>query len=688
MNNGEFYQSRETSTISEYKYFPAEEYRTKKEENGLGKEQSNPQNEITTIETKKKRQRKNADGSSKTLIDKIFNSVKTIATTATVAVASVVVTTTLIVNAPSVDLRSLEAGYDYVEYEMDISDLDENSKYSIVVSTSNEENIELEAQKNGKYKNRVEGLKPEWEYTLSLVCHDTALGDVTHFEVKFQTLKYEEQQPNPPPEPEPTPPPDTYTGNFILPTIDEITVNWNEMTLGVPILFENIDNKYYYKLITTNQNSEIIHTESQKNDKTIVIPIIDTATEYNFTFEIYGVGEKEEKLISTHSIGKIDLIKPSVNITDISLNGENQIKVYFDTQNASDVDLIITYPDKTEETIKLTNKEISQGYVSINVKDTALSVDITPQINLDGYTLSDEKVTKTFENNLEIETLVDLQMGTVSFFLKYIGNGSDRVKVINSLDLENPTEEYIYDGKIMVFYSENTAITYTLYLTNENGEILSNQVEITVDTAKEISADYTFHYVNPGDVVVTYNDDNTINAVVPLTFETENPDIYCKVVLGKYMYNCNESMLIATGLENSAYSLSFYICTDIDGITYSFYSLTPSGMVNEMYISEGVYVEQNAKEVTVSLWESMNFDLDSIVLISSRGEEISLTQSDFIYDSEYYEYKTTVTFENEFDFVTVKGRCSPFKEKTEALEIEYPGSVYAEFEFTFNNEGE
>lgn len=688
MNNGEFYQSRETSTINEYKYFPAEEYRTKKEENGLGKEQSNSQNEITTIETKKKRQRKNADGSSKTLIDKIFNSVKTIATTATVAVASVVVTTTLIVNAPSVDLRSLEAGYDYVEYEMDISDLDENSRYSIVVSTSNEENIELEAQKNGKYKNRVEGLKPEWEYTLSLVCHDTAFGDVTHFEVKFQTLKYEEQLPNPPPEPEPTPPPDTYTGKFILPTIDKITVNWNEMTSSVPILFKNIDDKYYYKLIATNQNSEIIHTESQENDKTIVIPIIDTATEYNFTFEIYGVGEKEEKLISTHSIGKIDLIKPSVNITDISLNGENQIKVNFDTQNASDVDLIITYPDKTEETIKLTNKEISQGYVSINIKNTALSVDIMPQINLDGYTLNGETSTKAFETNLEVETLVDLQTEGVSFFLKYIGNGSDRVKVISSLDPENPTEEYIYDGKIMAFYYENTSITYTLYLTNENGDILSNKVEITVDTSKEISADYTFHYVNPGDVVVTYNDDNTINAIVPLTFETENPDIYCKVVLGKYMYNCNESMLIATGLENSAYSLSFYICTDIDGITYSFYSMTPSGMVNEMYISEGVYVEQNAKEVTVRFWESMNFDLDSIVLISSRGEEISLTQSDFIYDSEYYEYKTTVTFENEFDFVTVKGRCAPFKEKTEALEIEYPGSIYQEFELTFNNEGE
>ena len=326
--------------------------------------------------------------------------------------------------------------------------------------------------------------------------------------------------------------------------------------------------------------------------------------------------------------------------------------------------------------------------MSINVKDNAVSVDITPQINLDGYTLNDKNATKTFENNLEIETLVDLQTEGVSFFLKYIGNGSDRVKVISSLDPENPTEEYIYDGKVMVFYYENTSITYTLYLTNENGDILSNQVEITVDTSKEISGDYLFHYANPGDVVVTYNDDKTINAVVPITFETENTDIYCKVVLGRYIYNCNESMLIATGLENEAYSLSYYICKDIDGISYSFYTLIPSGMVNEMYISDGVTTEQNGKEVTVSLWESMNFDLDSIVLLSSSGEEISLNQSQFVYDSEYYEYKATVTFENEFDYVTVKGRCSPFKEKTEALEIEYPGSIYQEFELTFNNEGE
>jgi hypothetical protein len=88
-----------------------------------------------------------------------------------------------------------------------------------------------------------------------------------------------------------------------------------------------------------------------------------------------------------------------VNINDIILSGENKIQVYFDVVNASNIDFTVTYPDSSEEIFTLTQKEISQGYVSINVKDTALSVDITPKINLDGYTLVGEKSTKSFESS-------------------------------------------------------------------------------------------------------------------------------------------------------------------------------------------------------------------------------------------------------------------------------------------------
>ena len=120
MNNGEFYSINEIKKISEYKYFPAEEYKSKYEVNPSGKEQAKSGSEVTTLQKKKLDTKLNPDGTSKTVIDKIFNSIKTIATTATVAVTAVVVTTTLVINSPKVDLKSLDVGSDFVEYEMEI----------------------------------------------------------------------------------------------------------------------------------------------------------------------------------------------------------------------------------------------------------------------------------------------------------------------------------------------------------------------------------------------------------------------------------------------------------------------------------------------------------------------------------------------------------------------------------------
>ena len=46
-----------------------------------------------------------------------------------------------------------------------------------------------------------------------------------------------------------------------------------------------------------------------------------------------------------------------------------------------------------------------------------------------------------------------------------------------------------------------------------------------------------------------------------------------------------------------------------------------------------------------------------------------------------------ISFKNEFEFITVIGRCAPFKDALNGLG-EYPGSMYMEFELTFENEGE
>ena len=124
VNNGEFYTSREHNYVGENKSFPAEIYRKTAEENSLGRESADCGKEVTVLQEKKAGAKRTAGSSAKTLVDKVFKSLKGIATTAAVSVSAVVVTTTVMTNTMSADLISLDVGSDYVEYEVEISDME------------------------------------------------------------------------------------------------------------------------------------------------------------------------------------------------------------------------------------------------------------------------------------------------------------------------------------------------------------------------------------------------------------------------------------------------------------------------------------------------------------------------------------------------------------------------------------
>ena len=143
MNQGEFSNAKEYNATSEYKHFPAEIYIKPREENRSGAEVGELGREETTFQPKRRRKERSDD--QKTLIDKLFNSIRGVATAATVAVTSVVVTTTFVAGAPTAELVSLSCGDTYVEYQMDISGIEGGGDYAIVVSTGIDEDIELAA---------------------------------------------------------------------------------------------------------------------------------------------------------------------------------------------------------------------------------------------------------------------------------------------------------------------------------------------------------------------------------------------------------------------------------------------------------------------------------------------------------------------------------------------------------------
>lgn len=551
MNNGEFYTPREYNNTSEYMHFPAETYVKPFEENPLGPEEAKLGDEATTLQPTPKAAK---GGAPKSLIDSIFNSIKGVATTATVAVAATVVTTTLVLAAPSVEMISLDVGSDYVEYEIQIDDLDENEDYAIVISTSNEEDVEIEIDESGTYKNRVEGLKPNWEYTLSLVCRGTSLGDVVHFSVKFQTLKHTEQLPDPPPEiPAYTPPRVTVTGAEII-GINKIRID--------------------------------------------------------FTHE--GVTEKTAL--------KFDIL----------------------------------FGDMTTSTVALTADDLSRGYVE-TAMETSDTLTVTPITTATWY--GEEKVTEcesfthTFPTTLTVDATVSFYDGSVILYPVGIMNGA---KYLSVRSTENPYEELQMLGStIVLWYSTVGEITYTVYLTNDNGDVLSNEATVTVKTDLEIeNPEYSFTYLNPGDINVTYNSDGTINVYLDTMFECDDPSVYYQITLGNYRYVSRDPIARIEGLSDATYPIYYDICVEVDGTLYSVFRTNPSGSVNEQYY----YVEGLADGNTFKLTlfdEYMYVDPSYVRLVSSAGEELILGHGDLVYNSEGFYYKCEVEFTEEYEYVTV-----------------------------------
>ena len=309
MNNGEYYVSREDNYVGENKSFPAEIYRKVIEENSLGRETADRGREITTLQKRSGAEKRNKDGSNKTLIDKVFNSVKSIATTATVAVSAIVVSSTVMANTVNAELVDIDVGSDYVEYEMQISDMGEKDDCFVIVSSPSETIHESEIYENGLQSARIEGLNPEWEYTLSVVSRDGIVGDITCFQHKFQTEKHQEYAPDPPPE--------SYNGAYEIPDINNAAVDWSEKQMALPIVFENVDGKYFYRLRVTRENGALHRLIEGRESSIELIDISDEIDTYNFVFEIYGLGTNEEKLIISHDLGMRELARPTARVTDI-----------------------------------------------------------------------------------------------------------------------------------------------------------------------------------------------------------------------------------------------------------------------------------------------------------------------------------------------------------------------------------
>lgn len=667
MNNGEFYVSREDNYIGENKSFPAEIYVKPFEENDLGNETSDYGKESTTLQTKSRRKR---DGNAKSLVERVFNSIKGVATTATIVASTIVVTTT-VASGVNVDYVDLDVGSDYLEYETKITDVAEDC--FVVIAAPNEDDVEIEIEESGTHKGRIDGLKPDCVYTFSVVTRDKVFGNATHYKEDFRT------KPKEPASPDVVYPPDTYEGKYKLPKIDVSLVDWSKKQLTLPIVFEKIEEKYYYTLTVTDAQGNLLQTVKGSESANAVIDISHTDALYKISFQIYGVGTNEERLIVSHDLAELELVCPTVTVTDIGLAGENKVKVDFTSANAERVVLHTEYPDGSSDDIELTMAEIERGYTHIAVPETATTVSVTPIIVFDNYTLSGATVTREFKDNLEVDASVDLSDSymSIDFSIRSITRGATYLHV-ESPDSEAYNGDYeIWEGVASLYYEERAEQRFILYLTDDTGARLSNEVELTLDTTQpQQMPEYVMNYKNPNQIGVTYNEDGTINIYIDTDFECEDETYYWQVRLGKYMLRSRDKLIVFEHLPNDCYPIEYSVCFDKDGVQYSIMSITPSGTVNELYFNEHCVLLGNLFTMTVG--EDTDIDISTITLISSDGQERKIAETDFIAD-ENGERTATVEFDNVPEYVTIRLMIRP-NSYAEEYVGKYGGSMYTHYE--------
>ena len=174
---------------------------------------------------------------------------------------------------------------------------------------------------------------------------------------------------------------------------------------------------------------------------------------------------------------------------------------------------------------------------------------------------------------------------------------SDGGEVASVVDLTLSDKPVIFTD-----LSVDTEYTFAFYLTADGEETLAGSVTNTL-TVYEYSGLPPFFCTspNPGDVLITYNEDGTSNVYLYMNVQETEYDMYYKVYLVDTAYSDNSDFYECVGKDNVAvlenipagrYALKYAVLINEGGTCYSAYDLVyPSGTVVAGLDENGYYPE-------------------------------------------------------------------------------------------------
>ena len=493
----------------------------------------------------------------------------------------------------------------------------------------------------------------------------------------------------------------------------QLTYYSDRIDILVDPQFETTYNGIYTYKVTlykvNGDSGDVIITEYEGIDS-VTLAVYDLESgSYYLKYEEKSLINGEEITYQEYITDSVELSNPKVTLSDVythdgtHFNIDYTCDMLYDYALAS-MDITITSGGvshiqtitelKASDTIVLDfdgEKENAVVTAKLKFKDNQVS-------QLDNMITSDEylynfvysfSVTNLMANmydNFGSSTTAPITMKfDYSMPSTYQLNISDSTSAIN--DTIGITDKYSFNT-----LAKEVDSVLTIKVLDENGSQWGEDITYTI-SYNDASAAYvspSCNAPNPGDVVLTYNDDGTINMYRKVNFVANVENSYYNARVYSLSENADGSPkyeydIITTGayanIENipgdEIYVLDYYRMFDYNGVSYAMYIETPSGSVEVPSSAGPVTVSQLTNTTVLTYTRSSGYIANKIEILGTIYEFDNY--SDYVADPSLNSF--TVTLDGLVDITSVKIYYSDFHVEYDSFksEIELKGNECKEY---------
>lgn len=499
--------------------------------------------------------------------------------------------------------------------------------------------------------------------------------------------------------------PHEYTASYSLIDGDEAIIYWDDLdynNVHLDLGFNQNDNSNLaYRVIIKDEdtNDEYYYEGS---DSIAIIDVPKDVYKASITYELLGYYNNQEKIFETIPMTNALIFNnPTTSLsTDLTLVGKNEfqlglqvVSLIAEEEIYQDAIINLTYEDNTTQEIIIDDFKVNEeNIINIDVPNATSSVEVDYTINLlgnNGHNKRSLTGNQTYQltNQFNLaRTIVDRnEYQQIEFVFDYHFVDDNTVVAVK----DNTTQEVIslepvYSNSVSLSIDTSlTSNSYSYYLADLNGNPLGNETTIEVDLSS-VTAVFDFDYINPGDALVTYNDDGTVNIYLETVFETEETDVYYGVEYNDEEIFYTESFAAYENVQPNDYVLIYNVYKKVNNIEYLLQNIAVSGTVitqPEMMMNGNITNDGESYTITTEIYSYIvEYDASTFVY-HIDGVEYVVDSQDIIDDGSTAIISYTIDFNPSEVYLTLQGRVSGSSYETIAAQHNIKGNKYGSIKF-------